>query len=380
MNKKKKILVVFGTRPEAIKLAPLIKLLRNEKRFDVKVISTGQHKEMVKQVLDIFNIKVDIDLKMMKKNQTLFDITLSSIKELKNIFQKIQPDLLIVQGDTSTAFTSSLSAFYNKIKIAHVEAGLRSFNKYHPFPEEINRKMISTLTDYHFAPTESARNNLVSEGVEKEKIFVTGNTVVDSLAEVKSKLSSEKYQKKIVSSLSKYLSPGQIKKEFILVTLHRREKFGSEFENILRSLKKLSEKSGYNFIYPVHFNPNVQNPVNKILNCVDNFRLLPPLDYLSFLYLMSKCKFMITDSGGIQEESYIFKKPLLVLRKVTERMEAVNAGYAILSGSDEKSIVKSFKKTIALSENGKNIFPDENPFGSGNAARLIVEILKKQLF
>lgn len=379
MNKKKKILVVFGTRPEAIKLAPLIKILRNEKHFDVKVISTGQHKEMVQQVLEIFNIKVDIDLKMMKKNQNLFDITLSSIKELKNIFQNLQPDLLIVQGDTSTAFTSSLSAFYNKIKVAHVEAGLRSFNKYHPFPEEINRKMISSLADFHFAPTESARNNLVAEGVENEKIFLTGNTIVDSLAEVKTKLSSEKYQNKIVTALSKHLPSDYIEKDFILVTLHRREKFGSEFENILVTLKKLSEKSGYNFVYPVHFNPNVQTPVNKILKNLKNFKLLPPLDYLSFLYLMSKCKLSITDSGGVQEESYLFKKPLLVLRKVTERMEAVNAGYAVLSGSDEKSIVKSFNKTMALSERGVDIFPAENPFGRGNASELIVQILKKKL-
>lgn len=373
----KKIIIIFGTRPEAIKLAPVVKQLKNDRKFNVIVCSTGQHKEMVNQVLGIFNIKPDFDLQLMKSNQDLFDITVASIEKIREVLDKVKPDLLIVQGDTTTAFTASLAAFYNKIKIAHVEAGLRSYNNYHPFPEEANRRFISVLADLHFAPTKTAFQNLLNEGISRKKIFITGNTVLDSLKEAKTKIEEEKISTAINESLSKYLSRDFFENEFILLTLHRREKFGKEFERILNSLKRLARDSNYNFVYPVHLNPNVQKPVNKILKQTGRFKLLPPLDYLSFIYLMNKCRFIITDSGGIQEESYVFKKPVVVMREVTERIEAVDAGFAFLTGSDEKKIFSIFEMINKKLNSGYNFFPAKNPFGSGSPSKKINDIVKK---
>lgn len=373
----KKIIIIFGTRPEAIKLAPVVKQLKNDRKFNVIVCSTGQHKEMVNQVLGIFNIKPDFDLQLMKSNQDLFDITVASIEKIREVLDKVKPDLLIVQGDTTTAFTASLAAFYNKIKIAHVEAGLRSYNNYHPFPEEANRRFISVLADLHFAPTKTAFQNLLNEGISRKKIFITGNTVLDSLKEAKTKIEEEKISTAINESFSKYLPRDFFENEFILLTLHRREKFGKEFERILNSLKRLARDSNYNFVYPVHLNPNVQKPVNKILKQTGRFKLLPPLDYLSFIYLMNKCRFIITDSGGIQEESYVFKKPVVVMREVTERTEAVDAGFAFLTGSDEKKIFSIFEMINKKLNSGYNFFPAKNPFGSGSPSKKINDIVKK---
>ncbi len=375
----KKILVVFGTRPEAIKLAPVIKRLKNEKTFKTYVCSTGQHKEMVRQVLDIFDIRLDYDLNIMKKNQDLFEISSNSISKFKKVLDEVNPDLLIVQGDTTTAFTASLAAFYKKIKIAHVEAGLRSFNKFHPYPEEINRRIISLITDYHFAPTKGASDNLIREGVKRNKVFVTGNTVIDSLNEARKKIENKASSKKIKSKLLKYLPNTFSDEKYILITLHRREKFGEEFEKMLLTIKDLAKNYNYNFVYPVHLNPNVRIPVNQILNDSDNIFLLPPLDYLSFIYLMSKCHFILTDSGGIQEESFVFKKPLIVMRDVTERKEAIRAGYAFLSGSNRQKIKKTFQQIDKQLNKQYNYFKGKNPFGDGKSSERIVNILQREL-
>lgn len=376
MPDMKKILIVFGTRPEAIKLVPVIKSLKEENRFEVIVCSTGQHKEMVDQVLDIFDIQPDFDLHLMKANQELFDLNIVSLEKMGEIIESVKPDLLIVQGDTTTAFTASLAAYYNKIKIAHIEAGLRSHNNYHPFPEEANRKFISVLADFHFAPTKVAYQNLIKEGINNEKVFVTGNTVLDSLTKAKEKIESGDNASKIKTTLLKYLNPDFFEKRFILLTLHRREKFGSEFERILNSLKKLSDEFNYDFIYPVHLNPNVQTPVRKVLNQSDKFKLLPPLDYFSFLFLMNQCHFIVTDSGGIQEESYIFNKPVIVMREVTERTEAIDAGFAFLTGSSEAKLFSTFEMIDDGLNSGYNYFPAENPFGSGSPSEKITKILR----
>ncbi len=299
----KKILVVFGTRPEAIKLAPVIKTLKKEKTFKTIVCSTGQHDEMLKQVVKLFKIKIDFNLNLMKPNQDLFEITSGSVEKLKLVFNKIKPDLLLVQGDTTTAFTSSLCAFYSKVNVAHVEAGLRSNNIYSPYPEEVNRKIISILADINFAPTSQAKDHLIAENIPGKKIIVTGNTVIDALLEIKNRLNENTVVRKIESLLKNLIPGGLVEKEFILITIHRREKFGKILKNTLNQLKEIAgENRKYNFVYPVHLNPNVKNPVQKILSDIPNFNLLSPLDYLSFIYLMSKCRFIISDSGGIQEE------------------------------------------------------------------------------
>ncbi len=376
----KKILIIFGTRPEAIKLAPVIKALKSERTVQTIVCSTGQHDEMLQQVVKLFKIKIDYSLKLMKPNQDLFEITTRSIEKLKTVLNKIKPDLLVVQGDTTTAFTSALSAFYSKVKVVHVEAGLRSNNVYSPYPEEVNRKIISILADINFAPTFGAKNNLISEGVPARKITVTGNTVIDSLLEIRNKLNEKLVERKIKSALKELIPDNLFDKEFILVTIHRREKFGKTLKNTLNQLKEIAgENKGYNFIYPVHLNPNVKKPVQNILNNIPNFKLLPPLDYLSFIYLMSKCRFIISDSGGIQEECYIFRKPIIVLRDNTEREEAVKAGYAFLAGGGNKDFKKVFYRIDKKLSQKFNFFKSKNPFGNGIASERIVKSIKKHL-
>ncbi|MFO7446304.1 MAG: UDP-N-acetylglucosamine 2-epimerase (non-hydrolyzing) [Ignavibacteriaceae bacterium] len=375
----KKILVIFGTRPEAIKLAPLIKELKKEKKFRTVVCYTGQHKDMVKNILKLFDIKVDYDLKIMKKNQDLFDVTAGSVLKLKGVLDIVKPDLLIVQGDTTTAFTASLSAFYKKIKVAHIEAGLRSYNNFHPFPEEVNRRFISILAGFHFAPTGSAADNLIKEGISKANVFITGNTVVDAVTEIKKKFSETGTKKEIEKFIKQFLPGDFFEKKYILITLHRREKFGPELEKTLRLLKDIAVNSEYNFVYPVHLNPNIQAPAKKILKNIKNVYLLPPLDYLPFTYLMNKCHFIITDSGGIQEEGYIFKKPVIVMREVTERQEAVKAGYAFLAGNDEKKVKNIYSYIDKKINTGYNFFRSKNPFGDGKASKKIVNIIFKKL-
>ena len=376
----KKIMIVFGTRPEAIKLAPVIQALQKEKVFKTIVCSTGQHREMLKQVLDIFDLKVDDDLDLMKKNQTLFDITSNSLIKLKTSFEKYKPELLIVQGDTTTAFTSALAAFYKQIKIAHVEAGLRSYDVFHPYPEEANRRFISVISDFNFVPTDDAEKNLLKEGFQPETIYVTGNTVVDALLQIKLKFGKPKLVSQIKSGLESKYGEDLFKKKFILITLHRREKFGDEIKELLRTLEQLTKKyPEYNFVYPVHLNPNVVKPVKSILGKTKNFILTEPLDYLNFLYLMSKCHFIMSDSGGVQEECFVFRKPIIVMRDVTERNEAIKAGYAFLTGSNKKKILSRFNEIDSKLKNGFNFFKTENPYGDGKASLRVIKILKQKM-
>lgn len=374
---KKKILVLFGTRPEAIKLAPVISELKKSKKFKSIICSTGQHREMLKQVLDIFKIKIDIDLDLMLPNQNLFDISVNTLEKLKNYYLEIKPDVVVVQGDTTTAFIASLAAFYLKIKVAHVEAGLRSYNKMSPFPEEVNRRFISIIADYHFVPTLPSMNNLIAEGFSKQQIWVTGNTVIDSLLSVKTLLTKKSIKEKILNSFKTHFPIEILSKKTVLITMHRREKFGAEFIKILEVIRRIATKYlDYYFIYPVHLNPNVQKPVTKILGKLKNVILLPPLDYLTFVFLMSKCSFIISDSGGVQEECYVFRKPILVTRDVTERNEAIKAGYAFLVGSDEKKIYSKFKMVDKKISQNFDFFTKPNPFGDGRAAKKIVKILE----
>jgi UDP-N-acetylglucosamine 2-epimerase (non-hydrolysing) len=376
----KKVMVIFGTRPEAIKLAPVIKQLKKEKSIKTIVCSTGQHREMLKQVLDIFKLKLDSDLDLMKPNQDLFDITVNSVEKLKSVLAFTKPDYLIVQGDTTTAFVSALSAYYSKVKVAHVEAGLRSYNIQSPYPEEANRRFISVITDVHFPPTPDSRDNLLSEGIKNKDMVVTGNTVIDALVEVKSHLTEKKIARKISAEFSRLLPDGALNDKFVLITMHRREKFGAEFRSVLETIKFLAKKyNDINFIYPVHLNPNVQKPVNEILNKIKNVYLIPPQDYLNFIYLMSKCYFILTDSGGVQEEGYVFKKPIIVMRDVTERNEAIKAGYAFLTGSNSKKIKARFIEIDKNLKSGRNYFKCKNPYGDGKASVRIVNRLKKEL-
>jgi UDP-N-acetylglucosamine 2-epimerase (non-hydrolysing) len=376
----KKILIIFGTRPEAIKLAPVISELKKVKDYKVILGSTGQHHQMLNQVLDLFKLKVDFDLHLMKPNQSLFDITSNSLKNFEHILLKIEPNLVIVQGDTTTAFTSALAAFYANIPVAHVEAGLRSYNIFSPYPEEANRRFISVLANYNFVPTLESKINLLNEGVSSKKVFVTGNTIVDAVNQVKKQLRRKSIKAKVLESLNTFSPNGLFHKKFILITLHRREKFGEEFRDILNTLHQISRAyPNYNFIYPVHLNPNVQNPVHQTLKGLSNFILVPPLDYLSFSLLMKECYFIISDSGGIQEECYSFKKPIIVLRDVTERNEAIKAGYSFLVGSNRELIIAKFDEIDQKLKRGPNFFNQKNPFGDGKAAARIKNILLNHL-
>lgn len=376
----KKIMIIFGTRPEAIKMAPVIKVLKKENSFETIVCSTGQHREMLKQVLDIFDIKIDYDLDLMRQNQDLFDISVYSLTRLKEVLTEHKPDVLMVQGDTSTAFISALAAFYKQIKIAHVEAGLRSYNIKSPYPEEANRRFISVISDFNFAPTEESKQNLINEGFSENSIFITGNTVIDALYMIKGKLEDKLLCKKNEEEINASVNENLFEKPFILITMHRREKFGEEFKSVLNTIKDIAlQRPNYNFIYPVHLNPNVQTPVNEILKGVNNIKLIPPQDYFKFIYLMSKCLFIMTDSGGVQEECFVFEKPVMVLRDVTERNEAIKAGYAFLVSSDDKLIKDKFFEIEKKLSEGYNYFNCENPFGNGKSAEIINDILVKNL-
>jgi len=363
-----KVMFIFGTRPEAIKLAPLIKKLNRS-----IICVTGQHKEMLQQVLKIFNIKPKYNLNIMKKNQTLFNITFNILLKLENILKKEKPDIVIVQGDTTTTFVASLSAFYLKIPIGYVEAGLRSYDKYQPFPEEINRRLTTHLADIYFAPTSKARDNLLKEGVSSKQIFVTGNTGIDALLMMvkevkKNNLKYEMYFRKNFGI--------NFNKKIILVTGHRRENFGIGFKNICNAIKEIALKEDINIIYPVHLNPNVQTPVKKILSNLRNVFLLPPLEYDKFCYLMYRSYLILTDSGGIQEEAPSLGKPVLVLRNVTERKEGIKKGNAVLVGTNKDKIIKWVKNLLHNKNLYNNMRKVSNPYGDGKASNRIVRILK----
>ncbi|MBF0231960.1 MAG: UDP-N-acetylglucosamine 2-epimerase (non-hydrolyzing) [Desulfamplus sp.] len=387
----RKILIIFGTRPEAIKMAPIIKAFdKHPDQFRSQVCVTAQHRQMLDQVLNLFEIKPDYDLDIMKPGQNLFDVTCNVLQGLKTVLEKDIPDLVLVHGDTTTTMAASLAAFYSGIPVGHVEAGLRTNNKHAPFPEEINRRIASVLTDLHFSPTESAGNNLLREGVSPERIFVTGNTVIDALLMTLEKIRSENLESKIAANLIEafpclskvWNNDTQNAKEsrLILITGHRRENFGQGFENICHALKAIAASNpDVQIVYPVHLNPQVQEPVKRILSKSSNIHLIAPLDYLPFVYLMHRSYMIITDSGGVQEEAPSLGKPVLVMRDTTERPEAVQAGTVKLVGTDGKKIIDEATRLLIDSCAYEEMSRAYNPYGDGNAADRIITICENYL-
>ena len=355
-------------------MAPLINLLKNQKRdFDVKVCVTGQHQEMLYQVLNFFSIKPDFDLRVMKPNQTLFSISADIISKLEPILGEVNPDIILVQGDTTSAFIGALAGYYKQIKVGHLEAGLRSGDMYSPFPEEINRKLISNIANWHFAPTLRAKRSLLSEGVNEESIAVVGNTVIDALLlglDIIHHEQGDIYKKKFEFV--------DFSKKVILCTGHRRESFGGGFDEMCEAIKDIAQKNSRDveIVYPVHLNPNVQEPVHRILGGVRNIHLIDPLDYPSLIWLMSKSYIVLTDSGGIQEEAPALGKPVLVMRNVTERQEGIEAGVAKLVGTDRKTIVSEAQQLIESRESYDMMSNSSNPYGDGTTSAQIIEILK----
>lgn len=375
-----KTLTVFGTRPEAIKLAPVLRELQKFPEIESRVCVTAQHREMLDQVLQIFGIQPDYDLNLMRPNQSLYQITADALIALESVIRKEQPDVVITQGDTTTAFVASLAAFYAHIKIARVEAGLRTFDKYSPFPEEINRVLADALADVHFAPTERAKQNLLREGVSSETIFVTGNTVIDALHYMWARVSTLDLQEKFSVPKEIFSQIERGEKRLVLVTGHRRESFGPEFESICLGLKKIAQHyPDVVLIYPVHLNPNVRAPVHKILSEQDRVFLIEPLDYERFVWLMGRASFLLTDSGGIQEEAPALGKPVLVMRRVTERPEALEAGTAKLVGTDAENIFREAARLLEDRTAYDQMARAVNPFGDGHAAERIVRILRERL-
>lgn len=370
--KQLKILFLFGTRPEAIKMAPIINECKKRKEeFEIKICVTGQHKQMLQQVLDFFQIETDFDLALMQHNQTLFDITSNALKGIEKILENYTPDVILVQGDTTTAMAGALAGYYKKIKVGHVEAGLRSGNMYSPFPEEINRKIISTVGSYHFAPTEMAKQNLLKENYH-DNIFITGNTVIDALLWGVEQVRNSKTIAEEFSFLNE-------DKKFILVTAHRRESFGEPFENICRALLHIAEhNTGFGIVYPVHLNPNVQEIVYKTLSNQKNIHLIEPVDYPRLLWLMDKSYLVLTDSGGVQEEAPTLGKPVLVMREVTERQEGIDAGTALLVGTNTQTIIKETQRLIDDPIAYTKMAQAVNPYGDGTSASQILSILLNQ--
>lgn len=360
-----KISIIFGTRPEVIKLISIIKLFREQKQVTLDVCFTGQHKEMVLPLLDFFEVKVDHSLEIMKPGQTLAELTANAVQAIDKYLEVKRPDIVFVQGDTTTAMCAATAAFYRKIKVAHVEAGLRTFDIFSPFPEEFNRQVISKITDLHFAPTEIGRENLLKENIDGKKVFVTGNTVIDTLL----------YTKDRLKNLSANKNPwDKDDRKIVLITGHRRESFGKGFENLCEAIRQLSLRySNYNFVYPVHLNPNVQEPVHRLLTGLSNVYLIAPLDYISFTRLMISSYLILTDSGGVQEEAPSLGKPVLIMRDTTERMEAVTCGAACLVGTDVEKIINTASELIEKEDVYRKMSGAGNPFGDGFAGKRIVE-------
>ncbi|WP_297903680.1 non-hydrolyzing UDP-N-acetylglucosamine 2-epimerase [uncultured Campylobacter sp.] len=373
---KRKILIVFGTRPEAIKMALLIKEFQKRAEFEVKVCVTAQHRQMLDQVLEFFEIKPDFDLNLMKQGQDLYDITSGVLLGMRDVFSEYTPDIVFVHGDTTTTYAVSLAAYYQKIDVAHVEAGLRTHNIYSPFPEEINRQMTGLIAKYHFAPTTDARDNLLKEGKDSKNIIVSGNTVIDALLWTIDKIeNNELLKNKILSFInSKYKLSDR---KFILVTGHRRENFGEGFVNICEALREIALKNeNIDIVYPVHLNPNVRKPVGEILSGISNIFLIDPLEYDSFVYLMSKSYMIVTDSGGIQEEAPSLCKPVLVIRETTERPEGIRAGCVKLIGTKRENIIKEVQKLLNLKDEYDKMSKSVSPYGDGKACKKILEFLK----
>lgn len=393
---KKRILFIFGTRPEAIKMAPVIKALqKNQHEFETLVCVTAQHRQMLDQVLELFEIVPDYDLDIMKPGQSLTDVTCNVLLDLASVLEEAHPDVVLVHGDTTTTMAASLAAFYAGISVGHIEAGLRTGNKRAPFPEEINRRVTGCIADIHFAPTKQAWQNLLREGVSENSIHITGNTVIDALLLVRDKLSNAAFSQSIENDLvekyprlqrvfhgirstqrSKFNIQGSDELRLILVTGHRRENFGDGFENICLALKEIAgSHADVEIIYPVHLNPNVQEPVRRILSDCPSIHLIEPLDYLPFVWLMDRSYLIITDSGGVQEEAPSLGKPVLVMRETTERPEAVTAGTVKLVGTDRQRIVAEAQILLNDNEAYSAMSLAHNPYGDGNAAETISAIL-----
>lgn len=369
MTAKIKVLNIVGTRPEAVKMAPVITALRKNTEFDSITCVTAQHREILDQVLQLFDIKPDIDLNLMKPNQSLSELTSHILNRLDPIISDQKPDWIIAQGDTTTVMTAALLAYYNRIKFGHVEAGLRTFNNYEPFPEEINRRIAGSIATAHFAPTESAKKNLLQENIHPKGIFVTGNTVIDAIQVVGRMPTPE-----IISSLLQKIGS----KKIILITAHRRENFGDPILSICKAIAKLSEEylENIHFIYPVHPNPNINNVVAKELNGRPNISLLSPLDYLPMVHLIKASHLVLTDSGGLQEEAPSFGKPVLVLRNVTERPEGIQAGTVKLIGTDQLNIQENVKHLLECEDDYLTMAKAVNPYGDGHATERIIQAIK----
>ncbi len=371
-----KVLVVFGTRPEAIKMAPVVRALNG--KLEVKVCVTAQHREMLDQVLDLFEIIPDYDLDIMKPGQDLFDVTSNVLSGMKQVLSEEQPDVVLVHGDTTTTMATSMAAFYLNIPVGHVEAGLRTYNIHSPFPEEFNRQLTTKITQFHFAPTENARQNLLNEQVMEQQIYVTGNTVIDALFSMVEKARVADYSDDILEQIQFLSREKDNLPRIILVTGHRRENFGQGFEEVCRALRDIAlENSDVQIIYPVHLNPNVREPVNRILSDINNIHLVEPMEYLSFIKLMDASYLILTDSGGIQEEAPSLGKPVLVMRDTTERPEAVEAGTVKLVGADEKEIVRVVNQLLTNKKIYKNMSKAHNPYGDGHASQAICDVLEK---
>ncbi|MES2218863.1 MAG: UDP-N-acetylglucosamine 2-epimerase (non-hydrolyzing) [Pseudomonadota bacterium] len=367
-----KLITVFGTRPEAIKMAPVIKLLAKIPEFEVKVCVTAQHRAMLDQVLSLYNIVPDYDLNIMSTNQTLSSITQLTMQGMENIFKQYSPDWVLVQGDTNTTFAASLAAYYKKIPVAHIEAGLRTQDIYSPWPEEINRQLTGRIAAVHFPPTVGAQQNLLNEGIPEARTLVTGNTVIDALFEAVSYLEANQEVAKTIKKMFPFLDP---EKKLLLMTSHRRENFGSSLEQICRAMLRLAKRDDVQIVYPVHLNPNISKPVNELLGGAKNIFLLPPQDYLPFIYLMMQSYLILTDSGGVQEEAPSLGKPVLVVRNTTERPEGVAAGTARLVGTDENNIVRNVEEFMDKNELYEIMRAATNPYGDGKASARIGERL-----
>lgn len=376
----KKLLIVFGTRPEAIKMAPLVQEFKKYPEiFDTKVCVTAQHREMLDQVLELFEITPDYDLDIMKPGQDLYDVTSNVLLGMKTVLTDFKPDIVFVHGDTSTTFAAALAAFYQQIRVAHIEAGLRTGDIYSPWPEEANRQLTTQITEYHFAPTQTSCDNLLRENVKSANIIVTGNTVIDALFLALDKIKSNKHlETEIVQHLAMLNYQLKEDKKIILVTGHRRENHGQGFINICIALKEIAQKNPQiDIVYPVHLNPNVQKPVKELLSDIKNIYLIEPLQYEQFIYMMDKSYFIITDSGGVQEEAPSLGKPVLVMRDTTERPEALEAGTVKLVGTDTALIIAEAQELLDNVQAYESMSRASNPYGDGHACEKIVQFLKE---
>ena len=369
---KRRILVVFGTRPEAIKMAPVVKACKARSDLEVKVCVTAQHRQMLDQVMDIFGLSADFDLNVMAPNQTLADVTCKVLKGMEGVFAEWTPDMVLVQGDTTTVMAAALAAFYHKIAIGHVEAGLRTGNLYSPWPEEANRLLAGCLANQHYAPTPRSRENLLKENKDPKTVFVTGNTVIDALHDAVNIMDGDATLKARIAVQFPFLDPA---KRLVLVTGHRRENFGEGFVHICNAIKRVASRPDVQVVYPMHMNPNVRKPVNEILGGLANVNLIEPLDYLSFLYMMRQSYLIMTDSGGVQEEAPSLGKPVIVMRDTTERPEAVDAGTVILAGTETESMASAAERLLDDKAFYDKMAHSVNPYGDGLAARRIAELV-----